>query len=153
MRELGCRPWQWCDTTQAKDRKKRGEEHGGLSAEFRSNPRHQHIASDLWVVFYPAHLRQILRARSARLLRCGKVQAAGGVDVHRLRDRDVSRHWADFRDPTYPRWRARLRAFAGRWRGGLESHQGQVALEYRRVRILPILGDLLLGRGDVLCRV
>src|SRR5689334_20893610 len=114
-------------------KEKGGEEHGGLSAEFRCDPWNKHIALDLRPVFHSAYLREILRAGSARLLRCGKVQAAGGVDVYRLRDRDISRHRADFRDPAGRGGRTRLRASLGRRRGGLESDKGQVALEYWRL--------------------
>jgi hypothetical protein len=38
----------------------------------------------------------------------------------------------------------------GRRRRGLESDQLQMVVEYRRLRILPVLGDLLPGRGHAL---
>ena len=110
-----------------------GENHVGLSAEFRTDPRRQYIATDLRIIFYPAYLREVLRARGARVLCCGKVQAAGGMDVHRLRNRDFSRHRTHFRDPAGRGRRARFRAFARCRRRGVESDQGQVAVEYRRL--------------------
>src|SRR5262249_16870552 len=57
-----------------------------------------------------------------------------------------------FRDPSGRRRRTRFRASARCRRRGVESDQGQVALEYRRISILTAVGALLTGGGDVLCR-
>jgi hypothetical protein len=68
------------------------------------------------------------------------------------------RHRSFHHDRTYLRnlsvhcRRAWLRSPSRRVRRDLESHQGQVAVEHRRLRVLPVLGNLLFDRGDALSR-
>src|SRR3972149_8348640 len=116
--------------------------------EFQFVERVQYPPYYLRRVFHSSHLCQDLRTRGARLFRGGQIQAAGDLDVHRVRPGDGTRDLPDLRylyelcclGGGHPYGRCQRRR--------LPRHRRQMAMEHRRIRILPVLGDLLRRRRD-----